>query len=167
MASPGKLLFEIEPAADLKLTFDVPQTDLPAVKQGLAGALPGRRSVASSAAGFVVSGDEHRADEASGDAAAGDPNPFTSGAYVPVSVVLERYAKATLIPRSAVIADPSGEPHVFVVEENRLQAQKVSVLGYDGEQAAVHGLAPGREVAVHTYLGWAQLASGEKVKAIR
>ena len=167
MARPDKLLFEIEPTARLKLVFDVPQTDLPAVQQGLPVRyrVDGRwrRQPLGLLYPTMNTARMKRAEVTLPDA----PDAWTSGSYVPVSVVVQSYAEATLVPRSALIADPRGKTHVFVVDGDRLRAREVIVLGHEGDRAAVRGLEPGREVALHTYLGWAQMTSNEKVKAIR
>jgi RND family efflux transporter MFP subunit len=167
MATPSKVLCEIEPAADLKLVFDVPQNDRPAVREGLT-------------VRFRVDGNTYqqpldllyptmndarmRRAEVPLQKASTD---LTSGAYIPVSVELKQYDRATLLPRSCLINSPKSEAHVFVVTDDRLHAQAVTVLGHANGQVAVRGVKAGATVVRHTYLGWARLTAGEKVEPIR
>ena len=88
------------------------------------------------------------------------------GAHVSVSVVLNERAGVTLVPTSSLIGSPQGGSHVFVVEKNRLSAQAVTLLGRVGDEVAVEGVQPGVRVVRNTFLGWARLASGEKVEAV-
>jgi hypothetical protein len=58
-------------------------------------------------------------------------------------------------------------PYVFVVENDRLRPVSVKPLSRQGEQIAVEGIAPGTRVVTSTFLGWARLAGGLRVEAIR
>jgi RND family efflux transporter MFP subunit len=168
LASPTVPLVRLADKSALKLTFDVPQADLPSVREGLA-------------VQFVREGKVRRADitvmhpsfnEARmrraeawlrGDARAG----LSIGAYVPVSVVLRRMEGVVLVPRSSVIDSPTGKPYAFVVVDDRLEPREVEPLGYSGDEVAVLGLDEGEEVVENTFLGWARLSSGEKVEPVR
>lgn len=169
LASRGKPVLRIETRDALKLTFDVPQQDLPEVKEGLtisysAGGqqrtipltlvYPSLNEARMMRAEAWISQEKQKAG-------------LTPGAYVPVSVVLERTKGATLVPRSSVIESPQDGDYVFAVRDGRLEARPVDVLGHTDDRAAVSGVDPGTTVVRNTYLGWARLASGEKVEAVK
>ena len=87
------------------------------------------------------------------------------GAYVEVTVVFRRREQATLIPADAVIEGSRAAAHVFVVRDGVLEARPVKVLGRACELAAVDGVAPGEQVVVNSFLGWARLSDGMQVEA--
>lgn len=168
LASPGKIIVEVEDRDRLKLSFDVPQEDLPAVRKGLPVSFnleQDRRRAEISL--MYPSLNQARMMKAEVFLSGQDKKGLISGAYMPVSVLLSKLEGVTMVPRSSLIEAPDKDQYVFAVEEGRLEPRLVQVLGFDQDQAAIKGLKPGSEVVQNTYLGWARLSSGEKVKAIR
>lgn len=96
-----------------------------------------------------------------------DPTGLTPGVYLPITVILERLEDAVLVPASAVIEGPHGEPYVFAVAEDRIAARPVQVLGRSADTVAVTNIDAETLVVKHTYLGWAALSSGQKVEAVQ
>jgi RND family efflux transporter MFP subunit len=168
MAAPGVPLLELEGGGNTKLVFKVPQDEAAEMATGLE-------------VRFMVQGQEQDAElsllypsinearmmEVEAWLTAQQAAGLLTGAYVPVTVVLERRPDVTLVPRSSVIRDPAGKPHVFVVDSGRLRARAVQLLGHSGDQAALARLRPGTKVVHNTFLGWVRLSSGEKVTAVQ
>lgn len=167
-AAPGKTLVEVEGRRRLKLAFDVPQKDLPDIQEGLE-------------VKFDVSGVSRSADisllypalnkakmmraEAWLDQEFGPLLP--TGAYLPLQVVVKRITDGLLLPASTLIRAPDGAYHVFAVEDGKLAARQVEVLGRTDDTVAIKGISKGTRVVQNTFLGWATLSSGEKVEAIK
>ena len=168
LASPSRKLLRLHDETPLRLAFAVPQDDLPGIGPGLEVAFTvqdeTRRNEIDVLHPSLNRSRMMRAEIRLEEAARQGLSP---GAYVPLSVTLERLDKVTLVPRSAVIESPQGRPHVFALRKGRLEAQRVTVLGYDGDEAALEGISPGTEVVRSTFLGWARLSSGEQVEAVR
>ena len=166
-AAPGKTLVEVEDRRRLKLAFDVPQQDLPEIRQGLD-------------VNFKVNGESRSAEisllyPALNQAKmlraevwlASDSEPLPStGSYMPIRVVIKRINEGVLLPASALIESTGGAYHVFEIEEGRLAARRVERLGRANDTVAIKGISEGACVVQNTYLGWATLSSGEKVEAI-
>ncbi len=168
MAAPSKTLLTVQDQSGLKLTFDLPQKDLPQVNKG-------------QAAVFQVNGHTRQAeisllepalDKAKmmraevwldQEAAAG----LTSGAYMPLTVIVQKLTDVILLPASTLIEGPQGRTHVFTVKDKTLSAKPVQLLGRTADRAAVRGIDAKTQVVENTYLGWATLSSGEKVMAVR
>jgi RND family efflux transporter MFP subunit len=168
LASPGKVLMEVEDRSQLKLCFDVPQQDLPEVREGLA-------------VRFAVNGQDRKATlshlfpslnlarmlRAEVSLRGPEAEGLSSGAYVPLGVVLGETKDAVLVPASSLVESPDRKPYVFVVREGQLEARPVNVVGSSGDDVAVEGLEAGQEVVLSTFLGWATLSSGQKVEVMR
>ncbi len=167
-AAPGKMLVEVQDRKRLKLTFDVPQQDLPEIREGLPVNFE-VNGVSRSAEISLVYPALNKAKmlraEAWLDREAGPVPP--SGAYLPLQVVVKRIIGGVLLPASALIQGPDGASHVFAVEDGKLAARQVEVLGRADDTAAVTGISGGTRLVQNTYLGWATLSSGEKVEAIQ
>jgi RND family efflux transporter MFP subunit len=166
LAAPGKTLLIVEDRSSVKLAFDVPQSDLPAFREGLPAAFsvnganrsgrvtrvyPSLSRARMVRAEIILSGTE--------------TGGLPLGAYMDVTVVFRRCEQATLIPVDAVITNSPETAHVFVVRDGVLDARPVKVLGRACEVAAVEGIAPGEQVVVSSFLGWARLSDGMKVEA--
>lgn len=168
MASPSKPLVQVEDRGSLRLAFDVPQKDLPAVHEGLRVQFAATgRSRSSEITVMHPSLSKARMQRAEawlqGDATKG----LSPGSYIPVSVVIHERKGLTLVPRSSLIKSPEEERYVFRVEGGKLQAQKVEVVGFTNDSAGISGLEPDVDIVESTFLGWTRLSSGEKVKAVR
>lgn len=168
MATPGKSLMTIEDRSKLKLYFDVPQQDLPQVREGLpvSFTLAGQERTAVlslmfpslSAARMLRAEVYLDGPEAEG---------LSSGAYVRLRVVVGSSKDVTLIPSSSVVESPDRKAYVFIVNDEHLHARPVKVLGADGDDVAVEGVRKGDQVVLSTFLGWAQLSAGLKVEAMK
>jgi RND family efflux transporter MFP subunit len=168
LATPGKVLMEVEDRRQLKLCFDVPQQDLPEVREGLA-------------VRFAVNGQDRKATlshlfpslnlarmlRAEVYLRGPEAEGLSSGAYVPLGVVLGETKDAVLVPASSLVESPDRKPCVFVVRDGQLEARPVNVVGSSGDDVAVEGLEAGQEVVLSTFLGWATLSSGQKVEVMR
>ncbi|MDZ7761591.1 MAG: efflux RND transporter periplasmic adaptor subunit [Desulfovermiculus sp.] len=168
LAAPGQALFVIQNQNRLKITFDVPQKDLPEVNK--------TKTVTFSAGGQTRSARislMHPAlDKAKMMRAEAWPEPdiaagLTPGAYLPVTVLIKKLENVILVPESTLIAGPEGKGHVFAVTDGSLQAKSVEVLGSSGDRAAIKGIDTGTRLVENTYLGWATLSSGQKVETVQ
>jgi multidrug efflux pump subunit AcrA (membrane-fusion protein) len=158
----------VEDRSKLKLGFDVPQQDLPAVREGaeveyaVAGA--DRKAALSHMYPSLNAARMLRAEVyLDGAEAAG----LSSGAYVPLRVVLGHAKDVVLVPAAGLVEGPDGTAHVFVVRGDHLEARSVGILGASGEDVAVEGVRAGEQVVLSTFLGWAQLSSEQKVEAMK
>ena len=169
LASMGRPVLQIEARESLRLTFAVPQTDLPAVREDLAVTYStGGENRSTPLTLMYPTLNEARMMRAEAWLSAEEKQAgLTPGAYVPVSVVLERREGITMVPRSGLIESPDGGEYVFAVSDGRLEARPVEVMGHADDRVGVSGIDPGTTVVKNTYLGWAQLASGEKVEVVR
>jgi RND family efflux transporter MFP subunit len=167
LASPRTVLIEVEDTSALRLSFDIPQTDLPAVRTGLPLRFTARGERRSAKLSVLFPAlTEARMLRAEARLSGAAAQNLSSGAYVPVSVVTDTRKGVTLVPRSSLIDSPDGKPYVFVVQDGRLQSRRVDVLGHADGETALKGVKPGERVVRHTFLGWTRLTSGEKVEAV-
>lgn len=169
LARTGKTVLSVEGRDSVRLAFDVPQKDLPSISEGLEviySVNGDRRSDEITA--LHPSLNANRMKRAEVSISTDDiQRQLTTGAYVSVSVVTNRKKEATLVPRSSVIERSTGSPYIFAVNGGRLDARSVEISGYEDGRAAITGISPDTVVVRNTYLGWARLASGDKVKAIQ
>jgi membrane fusion protein (multidrug efflux system) len=168
LATPGKSLMVVEDRSRLKLRFDVPQQDLPQVREGLEVdySTAGQRHKATLSHLFpsLSAARMLRAEVYLEGACA---EGLSSGAYVPLRVVVGDRKGVTLVPAAALIEAPDRQAHVFVVRDHHLEARGVRVLDAGGADVAVEGIQPGEQVVLSTFLGWAQLASGQPVEMMK
>lgn len=168
MASPSKLLLKIEDRQALKISFDIPQADFPEVSRDQEVVFSVQGQDKSARLSLVhPSLNRARMKKAEVWLQGKDRDGLTPGAYLPVSVIVENLQDVTLVPRSALIASPGDEKHVFTVNKGRLQARPVKVLAMSRDQIAVEGVSPGTRIVQNTFLGWNRLSSGEKVEVIQ
>jgi len=166
LAAPGKTLLVVEDRSSVKLAFDVPQSDLPVFRVGLAASFRVvgdiRRAVVSR---VYPSLNRARMVRAEIILTGTETEGLPLGAYVNVSVVFHRCEQVTLIPSDALIVSSPESAHVFVLRDGVLATRTVKILGRACEEAAVEGVVPGEQVVVNSFLGWARLSDGMKVKA--
>ncbi|MFP3983408.1 MAG: efflux RND transporter periplasmic adaptor subunit [Desulfurivibrionaceae bacterium] len=167
MAALSKNLITVQDLSGLKLAFDVPQKDLPQVKEGLAAAFKikgrTRQEKISLMEPALDKAKMMRAEIWLDRNAAAD---LTPGAYLPITVSLKRLTDVILLPASALIEGPDGRSHIFAVAEGSISAKPVRILGRSGDRAAIKGIDAGTQVVKNTYLGWATFSSGQKVEAV-
>jgi len=167
LASPGKTLAVVEDRSELKLAFDVPQQDLPRVREGLDVTFTvhdGTRTAQLSH--LYPSLDAARMLRAEVFLAGEQAEGLTCGAYVPISVAIERTEGIVLLPASSVVEGPKGKTHVFAVRDGMLAHTAIQVLGASSDSVAVEGVEPGEQIVTNTFLGWARLSAGRKVVVI-
>ncbi|MFO8031853.1 MAG: efflux RND transporter periplasmic adaptor subunit, partial [Desulfohalobiaceae bacterium] len=168
MASPSQVLLRLQNNKQLKIAFDVPQKDLPRIKEGLECTFSVNGEVRKSRIDLLHPAlDQARMLRAEVWLQGDQRQGLSPGAYLPVSVSIKELHGVTLVPRSALIPSPAGSEHVFVVRKNRLQAREVQVLGSSQDRVAVKGISPGEQVLQNTYLGWARLSSGQRVEVVQ
>lgn len=168
LAVPGKTLMVVEDRSRLKLCFDVPQQDLSQVREGLdlVYATAARERTAALSHLFPsFNAARMLCAEAYLDGA--NMDGLSSGAYVPLRVVLGNSENAVLVPVAALVESPDRNPHVFVVQDGRLVVRPVNILGSSGDELAVEGVQAGEQVVLSTFLGWAQLASDQMVEVVK
>jgi multidrug efflux pump subunit AcrA (membrane-fusion protein) len=95
-----------------------------------------------------------------------DAAGLLSGVYVRLQVVLGNRKNVTLVPHAGLVESPDRNPHVFILQEGHLEARPVGVLGSSGDDVAVEGVQAGEKVVLSTFLGWAQLASGQMAEVM-
>ncbi|HPC96383.1 MAG TPA: efflux RND transporter periplasmic adaptor subunit [Sedimentisphaerales bacterium] len=168
LAVPGKSLMVVEDRSQLRLAFDVPQQDLPEVREGLAVEYSAaRQNHEVTLSHLFPSLNAARMLRAEVYLSGREMDGLSPGAYVPLRVVLGNDKDVTLVPGTAVVESPDGHAHVFVVRDHHLEARPVNLLGSSGDDVAVDGIQAGEQVVLSTFLGWAQLASGQIVEAIQ
>lgn len=167
MAVPGRTLMVIEDRSSLKLCFDVPQQDLSQMREGIEVVYSATRERTATLSHLFPSLNAARMLCAEVYLDGADTGRLSSGAYVPLRVVLGGRKSVVLVPAAALVESPDRNPHVFIVQEARLVARPVNVLGSSGDEVAVEGVQAGKQVVLSTFLGWAQLASGQMVEVMK
>lgn len=168
MAAPGKRLLVVENRNGFKLGFDIPQSDLPGVKEGHPVLFKvdheTRKAVLNHTFPSLNMAKMLRAEaDLYDDLAKG----LSIGQYLPVSVVIREIENATLIPRTCLIEGPDRETYVFLLQGDRLSPRSVQVLAASGDRLAVTGMAPGEQAVTSTFLGWARLSAENRVEVQR
>jgi multidrug efflux system membrane fusion protein len=155
-------LVTIEQVRPVKVSFALPQSDLPRIQaRALAGGLVASIEAHAEGGGRVTAPVDfvsNRIDAATGTIElratfANDDAALVPGEVVNVEVELADLPGATVVPRAAVNAGPDGL-YAFAVEADGRAAQRaVKVLFDDGTDAAIEGdLRPGERVIVEGQL---------------
>ena len=164
MALPGKPLLMVEDLSSLKLSFWVPQEDLHGVQEGtdVRFSIQDRQEKVLLSHLFPALNETRmlRAEVFLPDAYHAI---LKSGQYVPVTVTLKHWSNVTMVPVSTIM-HLGEETFVYLVNENRLEKKTVEILGNNGDQAAVNGIAPNAQVVENAFLGWAKLSAGLSVE---
>lgn len=148
----GQPVFELADTSRLKVAFDVPEKDAPAVKQGMPvsvelAALPGERFSAEVVFVSFLARRENNAYrvEALLENAEGTLKP---GMIANVELVRRRREDSLVVPLAAVLPR-KGEHVVYVVEKGRAVRHVVQIDAIIGSEAVLRaGLPPGAEVVV-------------------
>lgn len=168
MAAPGKSLMVVEDRSQLKFSFDVPQQDLPQVRQGLpVEFVVADKKRAATVSHMFPSLNAARMLRAEVYLEGADVEGLSSGAYVPLRVILGNRKDVTLVPAASIVEAPDRKPYVFVVKDGHLEVRPVNILGASDGDVAVEGVRVGDQAVLSTFLGWAQLSSGLKVEAMK
>ncbi len=166
LAVPGKVLFEIEDQSLFKLCFNVPQSEIVSLQEGMSVWSQDRQTESVMKISRIypaLNPDRTVTVEVHAPAAAN----LRSGSYLPVEVNLKRLENVTLIPEDCLLPSPKGEIAVFTVEDGVTRAHFVKVLATSKGISAVDGLSAGTNVIRSTFLGWNRLAGGEPVEVIQ
>jgi len=165
LTAPGKPLFTVEDRSKLKLSFDVPQEDVPFLKQGCPVFYKAKDKLKqvkitnlfpSISQGKIL----HI------EAYLNDKSGLYVGAFVPVKALIAEKKDAVVIPKSSITKVPNLKPFVFIVKEGKLEKYPV-VLGLSSDEfVETKNLIPGAAVVKNPYLSWTKLAEGEPVKII-
>lgn len=168
LAVPGKSLMVVEDRSNLKLAFDVPQQDLPQVREGLEVVYSiAAKERTATLSHLLPSLSTARMLRAEVYLRGADVAGLSSGAYVPLQVVLGDSKNVILVPAASLVESPDLNSHVFIVQDGHLVARPVRVLGSSGDEVAVEGVQAGEQVVLSTFLEWAQLASDLKVEVLK
>ncbi|HOJ61500.1 MAG TPA: efflux RND transporter periplasmic adaptor subunit [bacterium] len=164
IAMPGKPLLLIEDHSSLKLSFLIPQEDLPEVQEGaeVHFRIQGGLEKATLSHLFPAL-NESRMLRAEISLPAALHPIVKSGQAIPITVTLKRWPDATRLPVSAILQQGE-QNYVYVVHNDRLEKTTVEILGNNGDEVAVLGIAPDSQVVEHAFLGWAKLAAGLEVE---
>lgn len=167
-AAPDRTLLVIEDQSRLKLAFDIPQSDLPGMQEGMTVRFLSAAGVREArVTNLFPSLNQARMVRAEVTVEAEQAEGLNCGAYVPVTVVLDTRRNVTLVSAAALIEAPDGRSHVFTVVDGKLRPVEVTALGRQGSESAIEGVQPGTDVVLSTFLGWSRLSSGLAVEAIR
>ncbi len=164
LAAPSKKLIELENLSGQKVTFQLPQSDLEQLSEGQPVEYSYRGKEYTARLDLLYPAFEKSRlmigeiwlDDA-------DSPEFPSGAYLPLDVIYNQRKDQVLVDATGLVESPSGATYLFAVRDNQLVDREVKVLGRTGEQVAVKGIEPGRQVVEHTYLGWTLLNAGREV----
>jgi len=163
LAVPGKPLFTVEDRSKLKLSFDVPQEDVPFLKQGYPVFYKVKDKLEqvkitnlfpSISQGKIL----HI------EAYLNDKDGLYVGAFVPVKVLIAEKKDTVVIPKSAVSKMKGKGSFVFLVKDKKLNKYSV-VLGLESDEfIEAKNLGEGLAVVSSPYLSSVKLSDGEPVK---
>ncbi|MCK4999536.1 MAG: efflux RND transporter periplasmic adaptor subunit [Anaerohalosphaera sp.] len=168
LAAPGKILMVIEDRSQFKLTFNVPQTDLQEVQEGL----PVRfnadgKKFSAELTHLYPSLNTARMLQAEVLLSGLATNNLDCGQYLRVLVLVDEIKDKVLVPASCLVECPEHFQHVFVVKDGSLTHHRVEILGSSGDIVAVEGIEPNQQVVTNSFLGWTTLSSGKKVEVLQ
>jgi len=168
LAAPGVLLMTVEDRSSLKIAFDIPQQDLPDVREGLdlvfdTGAVKRRAKLSH----LYPSLDAARMLRAEANLTGSSMQGISCGQYVPISLIIEVHEAITLAPASCLIEGSDKTSYIFLINENVLVPKPVEVVGFMEDSVGVKGIKPGDRVVTNTFLGWTALSAGRKVEVIQ
>lgn len=170
--SSGTGLLTITQMKPLRVSFAMPESELPVLQGALAAAklapvtarVPnGARTAAKGKLNFVDSTVDITSGTITAKAAfANDDLSLWPGQYVDVEIIPETLGGVTVIPTVAVQTGQKG-PYVFVVKpDSTVDLRQIKVALSDGERTAVtEGIAPGERVVTD---GQMRLKQGSKVR---
>lgn len=165
LATPGKQLLVVEDRNSFKLTFDIPQSDLPGVKEGNRVTFEVNNQVGNAILSHTYpSLNLARMLRAEVNLSDEQTEGLSIGQYLPVSVVVREIKEAVLLPRACLIEGPHEETYIFLLKGDRLTPRPVKILGTSGDLVALDGVAAGEKAVTNTFLGWARLSAENRVE---
>jgi RND family efflux transporter MFP subunit len=162
LASPGKILLVVENRNILKLSFDVPQYDLPSLKKDMiVKYMKNNIEKTSKISRLYPSLNSARMARVEALLECCD---LTLGAFVDVSVVFNKLENVTMIPIDSIIEMGNGVSKTFIVDNGKLVSKDIEILATSDKMAAVSGVKEGQNVVRNSFLGWARLHDGMNVE---
>jgi multidrug efflux system membrane fusion protein len=169
-AGSATTLVSIAQVRPIKVSFTLPQTDLPRIetRQRQGGLMARIDDVNGAGATAPVDFVSNTVNQMSGTMElratfANDDLSLVPGQLVQVVVQIGDLPNATVAPRNAVNDSPSG-PYVYVVRQNKAVMTPVSVLFDDGTDAAVSGDLRAGEMVITE--GQLRVDAGAKVHVL-
>lgn len=164
LATPGKPLLVIEDTSELRLAFDLPQSDLPDMRLGMEAVVRiGDEAYRRPITNIHPTLNDQRMARVWIEAGDTWNDRVRIGQYLPVSLIVETLEDVAIIPRAAVVEQAGREPYVYVIEADRLAARAVTIRGRSEDRVAVTGVEPGEQVVRYTYMDWARISEGRRV----
>ena len=165
LAVPGKPLFIVEDRSRFKLSFDIPQEDIPSIKKGSLVFYKANNKLKQAKITNVfpsIAEGKVLHIEAYLDNKAG----VRMGEFIPVKVLVQSKKDVVVIPKSAIAKMQGVKPFVFVVKDRKLEQYPV-VLGIGSDRLVeVKNMKEGLAVVKNPYLSWTKMAQGEPVRII-
>ena len=192
MAGPNQPLVTIEDQHRFKICFEVPQSEMTALDQGMRVRLLSGADFPLTISRIHPALNQDRTVTVECDTLQGVD--LIAGSTVPVAVILHRFENELLLPEAALVPVPDGGTTVFAVINGVSVPCPVTVMGRDHGMVAVDIIVPessrkrmvtgstgtagtvhagtvhaatlgvGTTVVCSTYLGWNRLAAGEPVE---
>ncbi len=165
LASLGKSLFTIEDKSNIKIVFDIPQSDLSTIKKGSQIKFTfGNKNYETILTKMYPKLNRARMLRAEAFLSKESSTNLILGAYVSVLVTCNKYENVTILPLNAIIEGKKDAKGVFIVENDLLAYRSIKVLGRNHDIVAVEGVKSGEEVVVNSFLTWSNLSNGMKVE---
>jgi RND family efflux transporter MFP subunit len=164
MAGSNQAIVKIEDHSRFKICFDIPQSEVSSIKQGMDVVVGSNSDMDLSISRVHPSLNQDRTLTVECDTA-GDLRLW-AGSTLQVAVILKTFKNQILVSGNSLVPLPDGGHSVFIVENSLTKALPVTVLARDNGWAAIDGVAPGTQVIENTYLGWNRLAAGQLVEVL-
>jgi RND family efflux transporter MFP subunit len=164
MAGPNQSLLKIEDHSRFKICFDVPQTELSEIRQGMD--VEGKSNLKQHLSVSRIHPSLNRDRTMTVECDTPGSEGVWAGGTLQVDVVLNRFENEVLLPEESLIPVPGGGDAIFIVKNGVTAALPVAVLGRGSGLVAVQGVDAGTAVVQNTYLGWNRLAAGEPVEVL-
>jgi RND family efflux transporter MFP subunit len=170
LASPGKKLMVLENQHLLKISVQLPQTDMKYVKINNKLHIQCRKTeITAKISKIYPALGSNRMMKIEAILPAANEKDFVSGQYVKVSLTTGILHSVLIVPAAAINIDnqTSSHKYLFILKDGELKTVTVKILGNNEIKAAVTGnLNVGDKIVVSAYLGWAELAAGLKAEEV-
>jgi RND family efflux transporter MFP subunit len=170
LASPGKKLMVLENQHLLKISVQLPQTDMKYVKINNKLHIQCRKTeITAKISKIYPALGSNRMMKIEAILPAANEKDFVSGQYVKVSLTTGILHNVLIVPAAAINIDnqTSSHKYLFILKDGELKTVAVKILGNNEIKAAVTGnLNVGDKIVVSAYLGWAELAAGLKAEEV-
>ncbi len=170
LAAPGKKLMVLENQHILKVSVQIPQSDMKYVKLGTPLEIKCRNLCAVAPITKIYPAlSNNRMMKIEAILPGKDKKTFVSGQYVKVALTAKTLHNVLIVPSTAINIDnnPDSSKFVFILQQGKLKRVGLQILGNNQLEAAVKGpLQVGDKVVVSAYLGWAELAAGLKAEEV-